>query len=86
MAHKSMSDSNQNVPLGWLRKNTAARYANVSVRTIETWLHLGLKRAKVRNIVLIKTEWLDEWLAQFQVNKGSKTEIEGIVNEVLKGL
>ena len=82
----SMSKADQTVPPGWLRIKSAARYPDVSVSTIETWLHLGLKRTKVRNIVLIKTEWLDEWLAQFQVNKGAKTEIKGIVNEVLKGL
>ena len=71
---------------GWLRRKSAARYADVSARTIRTWCDLGLKRIKIRGIVLIKIEWLDEWLEQFLVNPGKKTEIKGIVNEVLKGL
>ena len=71
---------------GWLRRKSAARYADVSARTVRTWCDLGLKRIKIRGIVLIKTEWLDEWLEQFQVDPDKKTEIEGLVNEVLKVL
>ncbi len=75
-----------NISPGWLRRKSAARYADVSARTVRTWCDLGLKRIKIRGIVLIKTEWLDEWLEQFQVDPDKKTEIEGLVNEVLKGL
>ena len=85
-----MSRSNTGValacPPGWLRIKFAARYANVSVTTIKSWFDLGLKRTKVKGIVLVKVERLDEWLEQFQVDQDKKAEIKGIVDEVLKGL
>jgi hypothetical protein len=81
-----MPDSDLTIPPGWLRIKSAARYADVSPKTINVWLELGLRRSKVRNIVLIKAAWLDEWLEQFQVGKEKKARIRGVVNEVLEGL
>jgi hypothetical protein len=85
-----MSRSNTGValghPPGWFRIKSAAKYADVSERTIREWIYRGLKRTKIKGIALIKVEWLDEWLEQFQVNPDQKTEIKSIVNEVLKGL
>ena len=81
-----MPDSNLKITPGWLRVKSAARYADVSVRTIYAWFDLGLKRSKVRGIVLIKVEWLDEWLERFESSMDRKAEINGLVNDVLKGL
>ena len=85
-----MSGSNTGValghPPGWLRIKSAAKYADVSATTIREWNYRGLKRAKIKGIVLIKTEWLDEWLERFQVDPDKKAETNDLVNEVLKGL
>ncbi len=71
---------------GWLRVRSAARYADVSTRTIYTWFKMGLKHSKVRGIMLVKTEWLDKWLERFQVDQDKKAETNGLVNDVIKGL
>ena len=81
-----MTGSELRNTFGWLRIKSAAKYADVSATTIREWNYRGLKRAKIKGIVLIKTEWLDEWLEQFQVDQDKKAGIKGIVNEVLKGL
>jgi hypothetical protein len=43
-----MSESDLKISPGWLRIKSAAKYANVSVTTINTWFDLGLKRSKVK--------------------------------------
>ena len=47
---------------------------------------MGLKRSKVKGVVLIKTGWLDKWLERFVVRADNEQEIESLVNKVLKGL
>ncbi len=81
-----MPSSDLKIPPGWLRIKSSAKYANVSERTIREWFKMGLKRSKVKGVVLIKTGWLDKWLERFVVRADVEQEIEGLVNKVLKGL
>ncbi len=69
---------------GWLRVRDAAKYTGVSERTIRDWLTEGLSRSKVKGIVLIKVEWLDEWLNRFKVGKDQAEKIDTLVDEVLR--
>jgi excisionase family DNA binding protein len=70
---------------GWLKPKPAAEYADVGERTLRTWLkEETLRSSRVRGTVLIKTQWLDEFLERHEVS--SRNELEGIVDEVMRGL
>jgi len=67
---------------GWLRPKNAAEYCNVSTRTIHEWMKLGLRHSKMRGAVLIKVEWIDEFLEQ----REQKSDADTIVDEVVKDI
>lgn len=60
--------SRTNVP--WLSPQSAARYADVSRKTIYTWCQQGMRHSRLTTgTIRIKTEWVDEWIeGQSQVN------------------
>ncbi len=66
---------------GWVKKlpveTILVLVLNDEKRTTEAWFDLGLKRSKVRGIVLITVEWLDEKLEQFQVIQDKRSKING---------
>jgi len=65
----------------WLTKKTAGRYADVSPRTIHTWIaELGLRHSKIRGTVLIKKAWLDEFLESHE----EASKLDQIVDEVMR--
>ena len=64
---------------GWVKAKNAAKFCDVSERTVRTWLKEGLPFIKVKGTVLIKIEKLDAYLMGFENNEN---EIENIVNEV----
>jgi DNA binding domain, excisionase family len=68
---------------GWLRVKSAAKYCDISERTLRTWITEGLPHSKVRGIVLIKTDNLEQFLEQFEIKKN---EVDHVVNEVLSDL
>ncbi|MFC1895332.1 helix-turn-helix domain-containing protein [Thermodesulfobacteriota bacterium] len=65
---------------GWLKAKDAARYCSVSVRTIRTWLKDGLRHVRVRGSLLIKSQWIDEFLEGHEVND---TQLDQIVEQVV---
>ncbi|ADK85607.1 DNA binding domain protein, excisionase family [Desulfarculus baarsii DSM 2075] len=68
----------------WLRARSAAELADVSLRTMRSWLAAGLPHSRVAGgAVLIKREALDAWLAGHAVDH---QRTDKIVNEVLAGL
>lgn len=70
---------------GWSKIKSAARYAGVSERTLRTWLKKGLKHSRLpTGTVLIKYEWIDEYLEQFVDKKedGVNKIVEGIIQDV----
>lgn len=68
---------------GWLKPKAAAVYYDVGERTMRTWLkEEGLRSSRVRGPILIKVEWIDEFLQQHELDSGDK--VEGIVKQVCK--
>jgi len=69
----------------WLRIKDAAEYCGVCKRTLMSWLKdEGLRYAKIRGTVLIKSEWLDAFLGQYEANGGRN--VDCIVDETLREL
>ena len=67
---------------GWFRVKQAAQYCGISERTLSEWLRMGLRRAKVGGCVLIKREWLDEFIEKSEV-ESEAARVDKIVNEML---
>ena len=68
---------------GWLKRGEAARYVNMSVRTIDDWKNSGLlKYSKLPGgTVLFKISDLDQFLESFAVPAKEKSA-ERIVMEM----
>ena len=69
---------------GWLKVKEAAVYCDMSERTIRSWLKDGLRYSRLRSgTILIKIEWIDDFLGRFEVQEN---EVDRIVEEVVKGM
>ena len=67
---------------GWASIKNAAKYADVSVRTMRDLLKRGLKHSRVSSgMIRIRYSDIDEFLMQYQV---SENQIDKIVDEVLR--
>jgi excisionase family DNA binding protein len=70
---------------GWLKPKAAAEYADVGERTLRTWLkEEALRSSRVRGTILIRVEWLDEFLEQHELKP--EMLVDNIVSEVCKNL
>lgn len=70
--------------VGWFKIKTAAKYADVSERTLRSWLKAGLRHSRLKTgTILIFREWLDEYLISFACQD---TEVEKIAEAVCKEL
>lgn len=68
---------------GWASTRNAAKYADVSVRTMRGLLKRGLKHSRVSSgMIRIRYSDIDEFFMQYQV---SEDQIDKIVDEVLSG-
>jgi predicted site-specific integrase-resolvase len=69
---------------GWVKIKDAATYAGVSPRTFRNWLKQGLRHARVggSGALLIKLDWIDEFLENHEVPKDDY--IDRIVDSVMK--
>lgn len=67
----------------WGKVKTVAERADVSPRTVRTWLKNGLPHSKIRGTVLIKFEQLDSFLGSHAV---SDNQVDEIVNKVIRGI
>lgn len=65
---------------GWLRIKQATKYCNMSERTVYDWFREGLPHSKVKGIVLIKVENLDEFIERFETKEN---QVDLIVKEVI---
>jgi excisionase family DNA binding protein len=65
---------------GWLQRPGAARYADVSEKTIDRWRAEGLPAVKSGKLILIKREWIDEFLEA----RVSVPDVEKLVGEVMR--
>ena len=70
---------------GWLKPKAAANYCDVGERTLRTWLKdEGLRSSRIRGSILIKVEWLDQFLQQHELN--TERLVDNIVSDVCKEL
>lgn len=69
---------------GWFGVKTAAKHAGVSTRTLRMWIdEYGLKYSRVRGRILIKAEYLDDFLEAFTEDR---KRVDEIVDQVLTGV
>ena len=67
---------------GWAKVKDAAGFTGVSERTLRQWLKDGLRHSRLKTgTILIKYEWIDQWLSQFEVNVN---EVDDVVDSVMK--
>lgn len=68
---------------GWASIKNAAKYADISVRTMRGLLKLGLKHSRVSSgMIRIRYSDIDEFFMQYQINEN---QIDKIFEEVLSG-
>jgi excisionase family DNA binding protein len=66
---------------GWCKVKNAAKYADVSERTIREWLKEGLKHSRLPSgTIRIRYSDIDEYLEQFQVNDNL---VDTVVDEIM---
>jgi excisionase family DNA binding protein len=67
--------------LGWCKVKNAAKYADVSERTIREWLKEGLKHSRLPSgTIRIRYIDIDGYLEQFQVNDNL---VDAVVEEII---
>ena len=67
--------------MSWLRTKSAASYADVSIRTIHSWIKDGLPSSKIKGALLIRDCDLDEFITSHCCN--DRQNINRIAVEVL---
>ena len=68
---------------GWLKIGTAAKYCDVSRRTVRNWLaEDGLPHSRVRGTILISRPALDRWLEDHAAQGGIDPVVDGILMEL----
>ena len=74
--------------IGWAKIKTAAKYADVSDRTLRDWLKAGLRHSRLPSgTILLKYSWIDQYVASFEANRESgKDNVDKIVQETCEGL
>lgn len=68
---------------GWLGVKKAARYADVGERTLRDWLRHGLRYVQVARKILIKIEWLDQFLEN---HEAKQDKVNQLADEMVKKL
>ena len=77
-----MNNEMAEIPRGWFSVRHAAIYADVSVSTIRNkWLKKGLRYTMTGRKVLIKREWIDEFLTL----RSAVPDLDRIVDEAMNG-
>ena len=72
------------VERGWLTGKEASVYSGYSVRSIRAFLKAGLRHVRPSSRkILIKREWMDEFLEKFEVRED---HVDKVVDEVMRGL
>ena len=72
------------VERGWLTVKEACVYSGYSERSIRHFLKEGLRHVRPSSRkILIKREWMDEFLERFEVRED---QVDRVVDEVMRGL
>jgi excisionase family DNA binding protein len=72
----------------WLSLKQLTRYANVSERTLRTWIHSPidpLPAVRLAGKILVKRSELDAWLERRRIKKLAAVNLDGIVRDILQG-
>ena len=72
----------------WLRLRQVVRYANVSERTIRSWIHApvdSLPAVRVGGKLLVRRTELDEWLLRHRVKPVGTVDVDAIVKSAMRG-
>jgi len=65
---------------GWLKVKNAAKYADVSERTLRSWLKCGLRHSRLESgTILIFRNWVDQYLSGFECQEN---QVDNIVTEI----
>ena len=71
--------------IGWLDIAATSEYCCTGKRTIEKWIKSeGLRYVKVGGKRLIKRQWLDQFLEEFEVDK--QISVDKVVDEICKDI
>jgi excisionase family DNA binding protein len=73
----------------WLGLRQVTRYANVSERTLRSWIHSpvdALPAVRVAGKILIRRSELDGWLERHRVKSLESVDLDGIVRDALHGV
>ncbi len=70
---------------GWLRLRDFPEYCGICERTGRDWLKKGLRASKVGGVLLIKREWLDEFIETHLADMTGK-DIDKIVDDLIRDL
>lgn len=68
----------------WMRTDKAAEYATVSTRTFRRWKKNGMRYARVDGVDLFRSEWIDEYIRQFEVKENAAREMAEAIFQKLK--
>ena len=71
----------------WLGLRQVVRYANVSERTIRSWIHApvdSLPAARVGGKLLVRRTELDAWLLRHTVKPVGTVDVDAIVKSVMR--
>lgn len=69
---------------GWLKVKNAAKYADVSERTLRSWFKGGLRYSKLRTgTILTNRAWIDDYLTGFEYQEN---EVDKVADDVCRGL
>ena len=72
------------VERAWLTVKEASVYSGYSERSIRAFLKQGLRHVRPSSRkILIKREWMDEFLERFEVTEG---QVDRIVEDAVRGL
>jgi len=70
---------------GWATIGKAARYADISTRTMRDWVkNDGLKHSRLKSgRIRIKYEWIDAFLESFEASEAKANQVKQVVNDVM---
>jgi excisionase family DNA binding protein len=83
-----MANDNERIDTEWLDIRAVTRYADVSVRTVRSWIHspfAPLPAVRVAGKMLVRRSELDAWLERHRVKPLAVVDVDAIVREVLEG-
>jgi excisionase family DNA binding protein len=73
----------------WMGLKQLTRYANISERTLRTWIHAPvdpLPAVRLAGKILVRRSELDAWLQRRRIKPLSAVDMDGIVKDILQGM